>query len=606
MTVSRWTRLRMILTVAVLVGAFSLVLFRTYGLQTAQGARLRKLAERQHTKQVTLPPRRGSIFDRHRTPLAISIDVDSVYANPRQIKPEERLYVASQLADALGLDRWAVAQRLNSERYFVWIKRHITPKQSMRLDQLKLSGVAMVKESNRFYPNGGLASNVVGFVGLDARGLGGLEYAYEDLLRGRGRRVVRLRDALGRPVLASGRMDRPTAGHDIFVSIDRAIQHQAEQAAATAYSQVDPERGWVSIVVIDPQSGDILAMANAPSFDANNFGRSQPGERRNRAVNDAFEPGSAIKVVTLASALEHSAVHAGEIFDTGRGSFKIGRHVIHDSRPYSKLSVEDCLIKSSNICISQIAARLGRRRLFKALQQFGFGTKTGVRLPGERRGTLRDYRSWSDVGLANISFGQGMTATVLQLARAMSAIANDGILMRPRLVTAIRATDGKTMASFEPTGHRIIAASTANKLRKMLNEVTSERGTAPLAALAHYSTAGKTGTAQKADPTTGKYAEDRWVASFVGFAPATNPQIVVAVVVNEPAGKSYYGGDVAGPIFAQVARHALRYRGVEPDRVFASKPTTHRAPRKAPSPCSPVRLRHCPAAPRSSSPISLG
>jgi cell division protein FtsI (penicillin-binding protein 3) len=560
-----WIRARMMIVALLVLGLLAGVVHRAYRLQVTEGARLREMAEQQYLKEMDLPPRRGTIYDRHGTPLAVSVDVDSVYANPRVVG-ERAAEAARGLSEVLGLDTWSLQRQLSSRRYFTWIKRRISPAEAKRVRELGIRGVYLTPESRRFYPNHGLGGSVVGFAGLDARGLEGVELAYDEWLRGSSVRVAGLRDALGRYVHSEGAQPVTSATHDLQLTLDKLIQFETEQAIGDAYREVHPKSGWVAAVVMEPRTGDILAMASVPSFDPNHYAEAKPWQWRNRAVTDAFEPGSTMKVFTVAAALEQGLVQPGDVFDCEKGRWRIGHYTIHDSHPNDELDVVGTLKKSSNICAAKIGFRVGKSGLHRALRRFGFGRQTGVELPGERAGVLRSPKRWSDVALANISFGQGLTTTALHLARGMSAIANGGVLMRPRLVSGIRNDRGEVVKSFPPEGTRLLPHGVADRLLSMLTAVTERGGTGVDAALERFTVAGKTGTAQKVDPVTGTYATDRWVSSFMGAVPATKPRLVIVAVVNEPSGDKHYGGEVAGPVFKRIAEKALPYLGVKADR----------------------------------------
>ena len=576
MNASRWIRWRLILVALLLCGAFGLVVNRAYRLQAIDGPRLREMAEQQYLKEIELPPRRGTITDRHDIPLAVSVDVDSVYANPRQAG-ERAAETAPQLAEALGLERWALQKQLSSRRYFVWIKRHVTAAEARAVRDLKVRGVALTKESQRFYPNHGLGSSVVGFAGTDAKGLEGVELGFENWLRGTPRRIAGLRDALGRSVFADGAQPTDTATHDVQLALDKSIQFESEQAVAEAFSEVRPETGWVAAVVLDPRNGDVLAMATAPSYDPNRYQEAKPSQWRNRAVADAFEPGSTMKVFSIGAALELGVVQPGDRFDCERGRWRVGHYTIHDSHAHEQLTVAGIVKKSSNIGAAKIGFLLGKQRLHHYYQRFGFGERTGTELPGERAGVMRGAARWSDVALANIAFGQGLTTTVIQLAQAFTVMANGGVLMRPRLTLSIRNERGERVKEYAPSGHRVLSEAAAERMLQLMRAVVEPGGTGEAAALERYTVAGKTGTAQKVDPVTRLYATDRWVSSFIGLVPAVKPRLVIAVVVNEPGGDKHYGGEVAGPVFKRIAERALAYLGVKPDRP-APDPTRRRAP----------------------------
>jgi cell division protein FtsI (penicillin-binding protein 3) len=562
---SRWVRVRIGVGAAALLALFAIVGYRAWKLQTVESPRLREMAEQQYLKQIEIPPRRGTIYDRHGIPLAVSVDVDSVYANPRMVG-ERAAEVARSLGAVLELDPWAIQQQLSTRRYFVWVKRRIPAAQAKLVRELKIKGVFLARESRRFYPSGGLGASVVGFSGLDARGLEGVELAYDDWLRGTSLRIAGLRDALGRSVLSEGAQPVEGANHDLTLSLDKFIQFETQLALKAALPGVIPETGWIAAVVMDPRTGDVLAMASVPSFDPNHYGRSTPAEWRNRAVADAFEPGSTMKIFSIGAALELGLVKPDEVFDCEKGKWRVGHYTIRDSHPHDKLSVAGILKKSSNIGASKIGFLLGKPRLYQVYRRAGFGEQTGIHLRGARAGVLRPPTRWSDVGLANLAFGQGLTTTVLHLAQALGAIANGGVMMRPRLVLAAKNDRGEAVKGFAPRGERIISRGNAELMLQLMQGVVEPGGTGVEAALERYTVAGKTGTAQKVDPVTRLYSTDRWVSSFIAAVPATRPRLVIAVVVNDPEGDKHYGGEVAGPIFKRIAERSLGYLGVKPDR----------------------------------------
>lgn len=561
--IPKWTRVRLMVGMLLLTLLFGVVGWKGYRLQTVEGPRLRELAEQQYLKKIKLPPRRGTILDRHNTPLAISVDVDSVFANPRMVGSRAAV-VARELSSVLGLNMRTLQKRLSNKRYFSWLKRRVTPREARQVQQLKIRGVGLTQESRRFYPNKGLGGSVVGFAGMDGRGLEGIELSLDTWLKGSPIQVSGLRDALGRSVFSKGTHE--TDGHNVQLSLDKLIQFEVEQALAEAYKTVRRRTGWVATVVMDPSTGDILAMASAPSFNPNKYNKAKPWQWRNRALTDAFEPGSTLKVFSVGSALEAGIIRPDEVFHCEGGAWRVGHFTIHDSHGYGRLSVAEIIKKSSNIGSAKIAFRLGKERLYKGLKSLGFGRRTGIQLRGERTGILRSPKRWSKIGLSNIAFGQGMTATVIQLAQALTAVANDGKMMRPRLVQKITNAKGETVEYFAPRGERVFSTKTAQTMRKMMAAVAGPEGTAPDAALERFTVAGKTGTAQKVDPVTKAYSSDLWVSSFIGMVPASRPRLVIAVVVNEPDGKKYYGGQVAGPIFKRIAEKAMAYLGIRPDK----------------------------------------
>lgn len=563
---SPWLRIRIIITTLIFVGLFGFVIRKAHRLQIVEGSRLREMAEQQYLKAVELPSRRGTIYDRNGSPLALSVEVDSIYANPRMIG-DSAVEVGRALSKVLGLDPYVLQKQLAVDRYFAWVKRRVSSQEAKQVRSMKIRGIFLTKESRRFYPNRGLGSTVVGFAGTDSRGLEGIELSFDKWLKGSPMRVSGLRDAMGRHVFNEGAEQNAPSNHDLRLTIDKSIQFETEQALAEAYKEVRPQTGWVAAVVMNPQNGDILAMGSAPSFDPNQYKQAKPWQWRNHALADAFEPGSTLKVFSVATALEVGAIRPQDVFYCERGRWRVGRYTIHDTHPHDRLDVAGILQKSSNIGVSKIALRLGKDRLYQGLKQFGYGQKLGLELPGARAGLLYSPKRWSDVALSNISFGQGMTTTVLHIAQSFSAIANGGVMMRPRLVLSIRNNQGKTIREFPLSSTAVLSKNTADRLLTMLTGVTEPGGTGTAAALEHFTVAGKTGTAQKVDPVTRSYSTDRWVSSFVGVVPATSPRLVIAVVMNEPGGDKHYGGEVAGPIFKRIAEQALAYLGVKPDKL---------------------------------------
>lgn len=572
----RWMRVRMsLLGLAVLVGA-GLVTHRAWELTMEHGPGLRAMAEAQQLRDIRLAPKRGTIYDRYGAELAVSVDVESVFANPRHMRAEgvdvER--AASQLATTLGVDRERIVSRLRSDRYFVWIKRLVTPGEAESVRALEIAGVQMTDEARRFYPNRELAAHLLGFANIDGVGIEGLELSLEERLRGSVEPVPAVRDRRGRVVFSDRLLDdRAATGDDVYLTIDKTIQHVTERELALGVQTSEARAG--SVVVLDPRNGEILAMASYPTFNPNEPGRSPIPHRRNRAVTDRLEPGSTIKPFTIAGALAAGVIRPGEQFDVSgnapenaRGERLIGRlHIgddmIRDTHPRAEpITTAEVLTYSSNIGAASIGMRLGRRRLYRTLRRFGFGQRTGIPLPGETTGALRHHSRWYELDLATISFGQGMSTTTLQLASAMGALANEGRLMEPHLVARMVDSHGVVRDERLPRVQRqVIPRRQARLLADMLTAVTGEGGTGPEAAIDGYLVAGKTGTAQKADHRRGGYAEGLYVASFVGFVPAQAPRLVIAVVIDEPI-VNHYGGPVAGPIFRRIGHASLRHLGV--------------------------------------------
>ena len=562
----RWFRARIALLGACLACMATVVVVRAFHLQVAGGERLREMAEDQHLRQLRVSPRRGAIYDRHGAELAVSADVDSVYANPRRLKAmdQDPRSVARRLARILDVDAARLASRLSSDRYFVWIKRRVTPHEATRIRELDVPGIELTTEARRYYPNRHLAAHLVGFADIDGRGIEGVELAFEDRLRGSARRIEAVRDRRGHVVFADDMEDdRSMQGQNLVLTIDKAIQHVAERELALGVRTFEARGG--SVVVMDPSTGEILALANYPPFNPNEPSKHPTAHRRNRAVVDRFEPGSTVKPFTMAAALAAGTVKPNQSINCENGVARLAGRRLHDAHPYEWLTPTQVLAHSSNIGTAKIALDLGKKRLYRAFRRFGFGETTRLGLPGETGGILRHYRRWYDIDTATVSFGQGMSVTNVQLATAMSAIANGGRLVQPMLVRRMTDGHGRTIEENKPRVRRqVVPRQVANLVGQMLTAVTEVGGTAKEAAVDGYLVAGKTGTAQKADYVHGGYAKDKWLASFIGFLPADRPAVVISVVIDEPV-IAHYGGTVAGPVFRRIAEVTLRHLGIAPE-----------------------------------------
>jgi len=562
----RWFRARIALLGACVMCVALLVIVRAFHVQIATGDRLREMAEDQHLRHLRVSPRRGAIYDRHGAELAVSADVDSVYANPRRLKAMEQdpQIVARRIAKVLDVDYERLAKRLAADRYFVWIERQVTPNEATRIRELDIPGVELMTEARRYYPNRHLAAHLLGFADIDGRGIEGIELAYEDRLRGSDRRVEAIRDRRGHVVFADDMEDdRTIQGQSVVLTIDKAIQHIAERELALGVRTFEARGG--SVVVMDPSSGEILALANYPPFNPNEPSKHPIAHRRNRAVVDRFEPGSTVKPFTMAAALASGAVKPNQSINCENGVTRLGGRLLHDAHPYEWLTPTQILAYSSNIGIAKIALDLGKKDLYRGFRRFGFGEPTGLGVPGETAGILRHYRRWYEIDTAAVSFGQGMSVTNVQLATAMSAIANGGRLMQPMLVRRMSDGHGAIIEENKPRVRRqVVPRRVAKLVGQMLTAVTEPGGTAMEAAVDGYLVAGKTGTAQKADYVHGGYAKDKWLASFIGFAPADRPSVVISVVIDEPV-IAHYGGTVAGPVFRRIAEVTLRHMGITPE-----------------------------------------
>jgi cell division protein FtsI (penicillin-binding protein 3) len=552
-----------------LVG-FAILLFRFFDLQVLQAETMMQKARRQHEKTITLDSNRGAIFDRQGKPLALNLDVPSVYATPSSLDNPTR--VARQLAQVLGVPREPLEKRLRTERDFVWIQRKIDDSQVERLNDLALPGVGVMVEARRFYPKGTLLAHVLGFAGIDSQGLEGLENGYDEHLRGQVRRVVLQRDALGRVIIPeSQRKSQPLSGHAISLTIDEVIQYIAEQALEQTVRNTKARGG--TVLVMAPKTGQMLAWALRPTFDPNHIHQASPERWRNRGVTDPYEPGSTLKVVLAAAALELNRVTPDTLLYAGDGEIPISGTVIHDHEKAGWVTFREAIQRSSNVAFVKMSWELGREQVYQFLRTFGFGEKTGIDLPGESIGILRRPDQWSQRTLPSLAIGQEIAVTPLQLLTAVSAVANEGWLMRPFLVREISDHQGRSVWEHVPhIRRRPISAETAKTVTDLLVNVV-DRGTGKRAAIPGYRVAGKTGTAQKVDPETGTYSSTKFVGSFVGFVPAEDPQLAILVMIDEPQGPAW-GGVVAAPVFRKVAEQALRYLSVAPGeeaRMVASR-----------------------------------
>jgi len=564
----KWTRLRIRAIGVVFVFLLMVTVSRAFYLQIFEQERFARLAEKQHLKVVQLTPSRGAIYDATNSALAVSVEMDSLYAEPRNM--EDVPAAAAQLAPLLGVPKDQLEKKMQGNKGFVWLQRRLTPEVAAAIRKLDIEGLAFVKEPKRFYPNAEIGSHVIGFTGLDPEGLEGVERKFDTVLLGNTGYMVTERDALGRDIATRGMMKQEAStGQNIALTIDKNIQYIAEKELAAAVEN-SRAKGGIAIVM-DPATGRLLAMANYPTFNPNAVAKASSQALRNKAITDSFEPGSTMKVFLVASALEEKVISSQDAFNCENGVFTIGGRTIHDTHKYGRLSVGDILKYSSNIGAAKIGSRLGPERLYGYLRRFGFGARSNVDLPGEVAGYLRNKSQWYGVDLATISFGQGISVSALQLVTAMSVIANGGSLMQPYVVDRVLDDKGGVIKQFSPaTKQRVISAETARQVARMMEAVAAEGGTGTSAAVDGYKVAGKTGTAQKADPVTKGYSIDKRTASFVGFVPADKPRLTILVVVDEPK-TSPYGGVVAAPAFSAIAKQTLCYLRVPPNQPLKKK-----------------------------------
>ncbi|PLX89411.1 MAG: penicillin-binding protein [Desulfuromonas sp.] len=543
--------------------AFSLIVVRAFDLQVLQGQDWNGRAERQHQKTLSLTPQRGTIFDRNGTELAVSVEVDSIYAEPARI--EDRRATARQLAKTLQLPIKTVSGKLASDKSFVWIKRQVTPKQSAQLKTFELAGVGRISEHRRFYPNSNLAAHLLGFTGLDPKGLEGLEREYDHRVLGRGGYLVLGRDALGRGMgSGSSEVQGGQKGDDLYLTLDKNLQHIVERELADGVASARARAG--TVVMLEPATGKVLAMASYPEFNPNDLAGHRPQQWRNRAICDTYEPGSTFKVILMAAALSEGVVNTRQKLYCEDGTFRVGGRTVHDHDKYQELTPAEIIKYSSNIGAAKIGKLLERQKYYRYIKAFGFGEKSGIDLPGEVHGLLNSPDKWFEIDLAAISFGQGVSVTPLQLTSAVSAIANNGYLMEPYVVERMVDSEGGVVAEIQPRAVRkVISSEVAEQVTAMMVATTEEGGTATNARVPGFQVAGKTGTAQKVDPVTGGYSADKRVASFVGFLPAHAPRVTILVVIDEPQ-NGVYGGLLAAPVFARIASQTMQYLKVSPDQ----------------------------------------
>jgi cell division protein FtsI (penicillin-binding protein 3) len=547
------------LAVALVVAALGVVAARLCQVALVDGERLADLARRQHVVREELRPIRGTILDRSGETLAVSVGADSVFVRPRQLPRDDDRALAA-LGRTLGIPRQTLFRKISGPARFVWLKRPVSSAERIAVAELDVPGVGMLAEPRRFYPHGPLAAAVIGFAGIDSQGLEGVERVYDRELRGPEQAVGVERDALGRRILLEGEAEGPRRGADVELTLDSAVEYVAERELDRQVMETGARGGLV--VILDPRTGELLALAQNPSFDPNRVAAARPDDWRNRVVADAYEPGSTLKGVLAAAALEEGAVVAGERFFCEEGSHRVAGEVIHDHHPHGWLSFPQVFQLSSNICAAKIGARLGADRYHDLLVAFGFGGKSGVDLSGEQAGIVRPARAWKPIDVATASFGQGIAVTPMQLASAYATLANGGVRMRPYVVRRVVSEDGEVVLENAPRiVRRVVREETARQVTAILEGVVGREGTAPAAAIPGVRVAGKTGTAQKVDLARGGYAAGR-VASFVGYLPAEDPRVVILVIIDEPR-TTRWGGTAAAPVFRAVAEATLGRFGIE-------------------------------------------
>lgn len=558
-----WVRYRMMFATSLLMGCLGGIGYKAYTLQVLQSETFREVADKQHLKTIELPAPRGAIYDADGAELATNAYVDSLHADPRKIV--DVAGSAKLLAGILDIDARELEAKLASTRYFVWLKRHISPAQAKRIRAINLPGVYLTPEPRRFYPGGNVAGPVIGFSGIDGNGLDGLELKLDTHLTGEKAKLTNLRDATG-ALMVSDPSAKAIPGASVYLTLKRPIQSAADSALRKAVATHQADAGIA--VVMDVKTGDVLAMANYPSYDPNSPAHAKSMGARNRAVTDTYESGSVMKVFSIAAALDAQVVQPETIVQTHNGSHKFGRKRVTDSFRDDFLTIGGILKRSSNIGAAKVGLMTGARRLHEALTRFGFGQKTHIELPGEQRGILRPYKSWREIDTATTSYGYAMSATPLQVTAAMASVANGGMYNTPRIIKSIEDEKGKLIYQRKVSSRRVLAKETAADLLPMLESVFEsgkKHGTASKMRIPGFRLGGKTGTAHKYIPEEKAYADHRYLSSFSGIAPINDPRVAVFVLIDDPHGKHHYGATVAGKAWTEITGAALHHLSIEPD-----------------------------------------
>ncbi|HON22180.1 MAG TPA: penicillin-binding protein [Syntrophales bacterium] len=554
----KWLRFRITTLLALFLVLFVALFTRAFQLQILSGRALKTMAAKQHLQTLEIPPERGIIFDRNGEKLAASALVDSVCADPSKFRnPRE---VLDKVSVILSLDRDALEKKITGARNFCWLARRVSPEQAKKVENLRLEGVFLVKEPKRFYPNGELAGHLLGFVGLDSTGLEGLELKYNNFLQGAPEKLVLVRDAKGKKMHAEP--EKPAgegkSSYHLILTIDSRIQHLVEGQLKEAVRDKGAKGGYA--IVMDPRTGEILALANQPSFDPNFYtqGGSSPG--KNCAITDVYDPGSTFKPFLVAAALEEKVVKETDRIFCENGHYSVSGKVIHEAqrKRHGVLTVREIIKYSSNIGSAKIAERLGKEKFYHYISRFGFGSKTGIDLNGESTGILRNHQNWTRVDLTRIAFGQGISVTPIQLITALSALANGGVLMKPYVIKGVVDRKGQIIREFHPTMVRkVISPATSKRITDIMTDVVgAEDGTGKRARIENVNVAGKTGTSQKFDHARHVYSSERVRTSFMGFFPAEAPQMAILVVLDEPQ-RDRWGGVASAPVFKNIGEQIL-------------------------------------------------
>jgi cell division protein FtsI (penicillin-binding protein 3) len=547
---------RAIILNTAIIFSFFLVSLRLADLMILNHKRLSERAKLQHVKVEDIQVRRGIIFDRRGRELALNLELESLYCDPKNLNLSNES--VRRLASAIEKEPKVILAKIPADGRFAWVERKLEPAAAEKVKDLNIKGLGFVPEAKRFYPKGGLASHVLGFVGIDNQPLEGVELRYDRYLKTAGGKVFFERDASGR-TLSSG-IDIEAKGNNIVLTIDEGLQYLVEKEIDRAMLKWRPAAA--SVIMMDPFTGEILAIANRPSYDPNEGRSADASMKRDRAITDLYEPGSTFKIMVGVGALEEKILKPDTLIDVSRGSIEVGGKTIHDVHRNGILTFREVIQKSSNVGAITIGMRLGKERIYKYAKLLGIGEKTGIDLPGEVTGWIPKPERWSSTSIGAVPIGQEVAVTPLQMLRAYSAIANGGFLVKPHVVSQIISPQGEVIVSFKnKETERVISAKTAERFKEILKSVTEEGGTGKSASVDGNAVAGKTGTAQIIDPRTKRYSREKYVSSFVGFVPADNPRLAMIVVVYEPKGQ-IYGGVVAAPVFRDVANQALSYLNI--------------------------------------------
>jgi len=560
--ISREKREHITLLFVVFIIFYLLLAYRLYNIQVIQQDKFKEIAQQEHLISLSIDGERGNIYDRNLNKMALNVSSKSLFAIPFKIvNPHD---TAKNISSILGLDTSDVYNKLTQKKSFVWIKRKCEDEEVLEIEKLNLEGLHFLRENKRYYPNNYLASNIIGFVGIDNQGLEGLELVFDDILKSRSGLAILERDASGKKIpLSIKELNESKNGESIVLTIDKVIQYITEEALEKGFLKAKANAGIA--IVVEPKTGEILSMAVRPTFNPNKYFDFKQNLWRNRAITDVYEPGSTFKIVTISSALEENVAKLDDRFNC-KGWIKYNGHIFHDIHIHHEQDLTDIIKNSCNIGLIQVGTRMNEAVFEKYIRSFGFGALTGIELPGEIGGLVRKATEWSKISLASLSIGQEISVTPLQLIMAVSSIANQGTLMKPIIVREILDSNFNKIKAFKPKPIRqVVSRDTASKVSKALEQVVID-GTGTMAMIPGYRIAGKTGTAQKFDLSLGKYSDDKFNSLFVGYVPADDPKMVILVLIDEPKG-SYYGGTVAAPVFKEIASKALSYLSVPPNNL---------------------------------------